>query len=94
MKSGGVKSGGMKSGGVKSGGMKSGGMKSGGVSGGDQGRRVGSGRVGGFSKTSIHQDGVSHFLVMVTNGNILSVEGEDVWQSGEDTENLTLQTSW
>ena len=84
----------MKSGGVKSGGVKSGGMKSGGMSGGDQGRRVGSGRVGGSPKTSIYQDGVSHFLVMVSNGNILSVEGEDVWQSGEDTENLTLQTSW
>ena len=79
---------------MKSGGVKSGSVHSGGVSGGDQGRRVGSGRVGGFSKISIHQDGVSHFLVMVTNGNILSVEGEDVWQSGEDTENLTLQTSW
>ena len=55
---------------------------------------MGSGRVGGLSKTSIHQDGVSHSPVMVSNGNVLFVEGEDVWQSGEDTENLTLQTSW
>ena len=57
-------------------------MSGGGVSGDDVSGGGGSG------------GGVSGGGDLKWNCNLLSVEGVDVWQGGEDTENLTLQANW
>ena len=73
-----------------SGGGGSGGGGSGGGGSGERGGREG--WVACLSKTLMQQDFCILVVVMVCN--LLSVEGVDVWQGGEDTENIRLQANW
>ena len=64
-----------------------------GSGGGGSGERGGrEGWVACLSKTLMQQDFCILVVVMVCN--LLSVEGVDVWQGGEDTENIRLQANW